>query len=191
MLSGGPDSALALKEALTLYVDPVVAYHVNLIHPRQNRYQYELNACQKQVDYCRTNYRYFDYHVASFIANDEAKYPDVPLLGAFASTICNHYKDIDHIWIGEDDVGDTNDTDKMFYGALMCSIYPARNPNTNLKWTNHPTFGTNRTKQKIREDLGEDLWALTWSCRMPDNGKPCNKCGSCERRNATYDPSRV
>jgi 7-cyano-7-deazaguanine synthase in queuosine biosynthesis len=63
---------------------------------------------------------------------------------------------------------------------------PERNPKTPVNFDYRPIPGTNRTKQQIRSALGEQLWAMSWSCRSPVNNEPCGSCHSCHDVRSTH-----
>lgn len=43
-------------------------------------------------------------------------------------------------------------------------------------------------KAAMIAELPADLYALTWSCRKPKDGKPCGKCYTCRTIAGTYKP---
>ena len=187
LLSGGPDSALALKDVLTNTDDPVVVLHVSMIpgtanphHP--SRWEYELSAVRRLVDQLKT-IRAFEIHYAKHIQENFVCLSDLLILAPYAAGLCNYYKDIEKIWTGDDLEQDDGAIDTAFKTIVMTAIFSKRNPTTNLNIEYCPIPGTNRSKQQIREQLGETLWYLSWSCRNPSiDARECGECESCLER---------
>jgi len=186
MLSGGPDSALALKLALTTTVDPVLALHV-IIADSGGRHERESLACQRIVDFCQRTFRPFDYDVAKMTPQKNGRWADAPVLGVFAAMSCLYHGDIGKTWLGVDDRARDGKVDQAFRDVLRHTAFPGYFPNARLPEAHYPRPDENLTKQQVREQLGEDLWVLTWSCRAPKfPGRPCGDCHSCKARSATY-----
>jgi 7-cyano-7-deazaguanine synthase in queuosine biosynthesis len=187
MLSGGPDSALALVQALASG-EPVVALHV-LIVTHARRHEYERAACRRIVARLRRDWPELDFHEASLTPPSRAAYADLPILGAFAAMLANGYGDIGKTWVGMDLQQDDGAVDAAFCTVMRTAIFPKRFPSTWIPTEHSPAPGTNLSKQQIREALGEELWALTWSCRNPGlTGITCGRCESCIERSGTHAP---
>lgn len=188
MLSGGPDSALALVEALRQTSEPVVALHVVLV-ANSNRHEYETAACKRIVDYCRKNYRDFEYTTGKVVPPKMARYSDFPILGSMVGMVCNGYGDVRKIWAGMDESAGSG-VDQAFDQVMRGSIFAERHPGTNIPTEFYPMPWELKNKQFVREQLGEELWNLTWSCRHPQiGGVECGKCHSCENRMKTHAPT--
>jgi 7-cyano-7-deazaguanine synthase in queuosine biosynthesis len=194
LLSGGPDSALALKMACETG-EPVVALHVNFKQQDDCaggtvRWRFEQLAAIRLHDWFHHKGYQVDYVEADFVACCRMRYANVPMLGSFAAAICNAYQDIGATWLGMDASQDDGRMDAAFCAVLRAAIAPWRFPQTHLPAIHHPAPGTNWSKQQIREALGEELWALTISCRNPRplTGEICRDCASCVQRSATHAP---
>lgn len=187
MLSGGPDSTLALVQALATG-EPVVAVHVSLVrHAR--RHEYERVACQRIVAQLRRDHPHLDYQEASLTPPERAGYADLPVLGAIAAMVVNAYGDIGKTWVGMDLQQDDGAVDAAFCAVMRIAVFPKRFPSTRIPDEHSPCPGANWDKQRIRATLGEELWALTWSCRNPSVvGVPCGACESCIERASTHAP---
>lgn len=187
MLSGGPDSTLALVQALAT-PEPVVALHVSIVsHAR--RHEYERVACRRIVTRLGREHPDLAYHEALLKPPERAAYADLPVLGAFAAMIVNGYSDIGKTWVGMDLQQDDGAVDAAFCAVMRWAIFPKRFPETRIPEQHSPVPGTNWSKQQIRESLGEELWALTWSCREPSlAGLVCGRCESCIERSTTHAP---
>jgi 7-cyano-7-deazaguanine synthase in queuosine biosynthesis len=178
MLSGGPDSALALKEALATN-EPVVAFHASIIN--EPRWPYELAAC-RQLHTALFGLRPFDFVNAKI--ENTFNVQDLLMLAPFAASMCNRYLDIGKIWVGEDVQQIDGALDTAFIQMVRSAIFSKRFPNTPLNFAYHPAPGFSRTKSQIRQALG-DLWPLTWSCRTPTPSGPCHTCDACHERDST------
>lgn len=186
LLSGGPDSALALAHALAT-AEPVVALHVSIVsHAR--RHEYERLACRRIVARLQQHHRdQLAYHEASLTPPDRAGFSDLPVLGAFAAMLANGYGDIGKTWVGMDLQQNDGAVDAAFRAVMRAAIFPKRFPHTRIPAEHSPAPGTNLGKQQIRDSLGEELWALTWSCRNPSlAGRTCGHCESCIERSTTH-----
>lgn len=179
MLSGGPDSVLALQEALTTTSDPVVALHVSLVNGGR-RWERELAACRRIVPLMQRRFRPFDYHEGRSVWPVGTSPADMPALAPHMAALCLHYRDIGKTWTGED-FGTNGRTDAHMLAALRACLYEERYgvaPPTD-HW---PPPGGARPKHVVRALLG-DLWGLSWSCREPTiTGEPCGTCHSCRDR---------
>lgn len=184
MLSGGPDSTLALLQALSTH-EPVVALHVSIV-THSGRHEYERAACRRIVTRLRADWPSLDYQEAGFTPPPRGCYADLPVLGVFAAMIANGYGDVGKTWVGMDLQQDDGLVDAAFCGVLRSAIFPKRFPNTLIPTEHSPRPGTNLGKQQIRQALGEELWSLTWSCRKPGpTGITCGGCESCLERSTT------
>jgi 7-cyano-7-deazaguanine synthase in queuosine biosynthesis len=180
--SGGPDSTLALHDALTKTSDPVVAFHADIAP--SPRWQHERAAVRRIYDHLRTSIRSFDLVTAQVQAADV---PDMMLLVPQVAGLLNRYGDIKVIWGGEDARFNGDDSfDRDFQEAIRLCVTPSRFPKTPLNFGYRPIPGTNRTKQQIRTALGEQLWAMAWSCRSPVNNEPCGACHPCQDVRSTH-----
>lgn len=188
--SGGPDSTLSLKDVLTQTNDPVVALHVSLkfyTEPgRMPKWQYELGLVKTLYPMMQKMFRPFELITNEFKI-DHCVISDILIMVPFAAGACNYYKDIGKIWTGDDSVQDDGMMDNALKSAIQLCIFGHRHPKTNLNIDYHPKPGTNRSKQKIREDLGEELWNTAISCRQPYiDGSVCGECESCKERLTTH-----
>ncbi len=188
MLSGGPDSALALVQALAAG-EPVAALHVSMVN-HARRHEYERAACRRIAARLRRDHGdRLGYHEASLTPPERAGFADLPVLGAFAAMIVNGYGDIGKTWVGMDVQQDDGAVDAAFCTVMRAAIFPKRFPRTRIPAEHSPVPGTNLNKQQIRGALGEELWALTWSCRNPSlAGLACGRCESCIERSTTHAP---
>lgn len=187
MLSGGPDSTLALVQALATG-EPVAALHVSIVsHAR--RHEYERLACRRIVACLRREHPELAYHEASLTPPARGSFADLPVLGVFAAMLANGYGDIGKTWVGMDLQQDDGAVDAAFCAVMRAAIFPKRFPQTHIPTEHAPAPGTNWSKQRIREALGEELWTLTWSCREPSlTGLTCGRCESCIERSTTHAP---
>ena len=189
--SGGPDSTLSLLDALRENNDDVIAINIALkcgsgkeILPR---WQFELSAVRSMHRYISELVRPFVVHYTEFKEEPYFRIPDMMIFPIYAAGLCNFYKDIRKIWVGDDVQQDDGVMDKSLLDATKICIYPKRFPETILDIEYHPAAGKNRTKQQIREQLGEVLWAMSWSCRSPSlTGQVCWNCESCKERLTTH-----
>lgn len=195
MLSGGADSALALKWACETG-EPVVALHVNFkergeCHSGTARWRYEQLAAIRVHDWLHHKGYVLDYLEADFVKCCQMRFADVPMLGTFAAAVCNSYGDIGSTWLGMDVQQDDGLVDKAFCDVMRAAIFPKRFPQTTIPQHHYPRPGSNWSKQRIREALGEDLWALTFSCRDPRplTGEVCGHCEGCQERASTHPPA--
>jgi len=186
MLSGGPDSVLALKLALTTTPDPVLALHVIIVDVG-GRHERESLACKRVVEHCRRVYRDFEYEEAKIVPHKSAKWADVPVLGVFAAMTCLQRGDIGKTWLGVDANAADGAVDQAFRDVLRHTMFPGYFPEAQMPEAHYPRPAENVDKQTVRDRIGEDLWALTWSCRTPKfPGRPCGDCHSCKVRSATH-----
>jgi 7-cyano-7-deazaguanine synthase in queuosine biosynthesis len=194
LLSGGPDSALALKMACETG-HPVVALHVNFRKQGDcasgtARWRFEQLAAVRLHDWFHHKGYELEYLEADFVACCRMRYADVPMLGTYAAAVCNAYGDIGTTWLGMDASQDDGQMDAAFCDVMRAAIARARFPETHVPAVHHPAPGSNWPKQRIREALGEELWALTFSCRNPRplTGEICGACPGCRQRIATSPP---
>jgi 7-cyano-7-deazaguanine synthase in queuosine biosynthesis len=187
MLSGGPDSTLALVQALATGA-PVVALHVSIAsHPR--RHEYERLACRRIIARLRREYSDLTYHEAAITPPARGAFADLPVLGAFAAMLVNGYGDIVKTWVGMDLQQNDGAADAAFCAVMCSAIFPKRFPRTRIPTEHAPIPGANLNKQQIRAALGEELWTLTWSCREPSlAGLVCGRCERCIERSTTHAP---
>ena len=187
MLSGGPDSTLALVEALATGA-PIIALHVSFISDAR-RHEYERAACRRIVARLRQGHPDLAYREAAVVPPPGSGYADLPVLGVFAAMLVNSFGDIGKIWVGDDTRQGDHSADEAFLTVMRAAALPARFPQMRMPSLYAPAPGTDRSKQEIREALGEPLWELTWSCRRPNLvGAICGACENCVDRNATHAP---
>jgi len=58
-------------------------------------------------------------------------------------------------------------------------IESAKNKDDIEKKLSFPLIEDNITKTQIIKEMPKELLDLTWSCRHPENGKPCKRCHAC------------
>lgn len=180
-LSGGPDSTYSLKKVLTECSDPVVVCFVSMNDPF-GRSVIEEKAAELIMAYCRGVFRGFEYKRGEIFLPSPYQQPDVTLMAPFASALCNGYRDIGKLWMGCDSAtGHEMSAQEHFRRATMNMMLEPRH-GVSFPLLQYPEFEDSVTKRECREYLGETLWSLTWSCRMPKQGELCGTCFACVAR---------
>jgi 7-cyano-7-deazaguanine synthase in queuosine biosynthesis len=181
LLSGGPDSVLALKECLLASADPVVALHV--MFQTSLRWEREMAALNRIVPWVQVNLRPFEFLTARVVMPQRHKASDMLVLAPFAASVCLSYGDIGKTWSGEDH-GTNGETDRHMREAIRWCMYESRY-GIAPPAEHWPPPGQARTKAAIKAALGEPLWGWSWSCRQPTRlGEPCGHCDACQKRAA-------
>jgi 7-cyano-7-deazaguanine synthase in queuosine biosynthesis len=184
MLSGGIDSTYALARLLAETDDEVVVHHVHLITDA-NRHQPEKEACNRIVEFCRSNYRDFSYTESAI---DRRRFVthgiDVVTAGFEAGNVSASFYVSRGTYIDRWFMGLCNDDDlprRRVKHAQDCCEYncPAGCPPLLY------FFETVSLQAQI-DYMPAELLDLTWSCRAPisrnSSFAPCGNCQACLRR---------
>lgn len=194
MFSGGIDSACLLHYYLTETDNPVHVHHISIRYPRLMRWKMEDPAVKEILEYCRSNYRGFDYSESRFdmgplnvvgfdqtlllmVAGKVA--PNLP--GDKVTVALGHcYNDIEAPEVQE--LAKRKTMHKLWMALRDCCIYnrdkvsPKRERVfLDKKWD----------KEEVIRRTPPELLRLCWSCRRPDffkgKGIPCGCCSTCEK----------
>ncbi len=190
MLSGGLDSVYMLYYYLTETKHPLHVHHISTRYPQLNRWIKEDPACKEIVDYCRRNYRDFEYSESRFDMeklDDVGKDSDLHLL--VASKLAPNLKGeknalaVGHLYDDDDDptIPMPHRVDKLWW-ALRERMNMKERVSPDIR---KPLVVRKITKQFVCDNLPDDLLRLCWSCRKPDFSyavaAPCGFCNTCER----------
>lgn len=198
MLSGGVDSVYLLAQTLRETKDTVIAHHIHLVSWK-DRHEAEADACRKIVDYCRENYRHFEYSESTVIRNGSHIGFDVMICAHEAGVAAvdfyqkNGYPlDSWTIGICEEDFepGMLGAAGPSRLKHILATIEASCYPNPPPFYYRPPVI----PKARIIGYLGEELTALCWACRTPvrtETGfETCNACKSCRHMNTAHEQIR-
>lgn len=176
MLSGGIDSTYYLAKVLQETDQPVHAHHIHLVN-HEGRHEVEAQSCKKIVEFCRTNYRWFDYSESTTIRHAEGLGADIMTVALEAGIVASNMRPFPKWWM----VGDClEDRDNSLYGptrrghieaVMAAACFPNKAPI-------YKVFQV-KPKKELMAYLGPELTALCWGCRTPLDGKPCGECRTC------------
>jgi len=185
MLSGGIDSAYILWDALNNSKDDVFAHHIS-IRNLENRWQQEREAVTKII-------KYFDEKkIRPFMFSESVwSFPyveyfcwDIHVVAFVASQVAHNLKGKVTVYTGdyegfraegEDDDKGRELRSKIADDILASACQDRENIEKKLV---KPLIGIE--KAEIVKKLPDDLLSLTWSCRTPKDGKPCEVCKTCK-----------
>ena len=188
LISGGPDSAYALKRAIDCTDQPVVALHVvraccsgSKLHLREEEAARRVfEALCGGLDRCT----YADAY-SRMSPEVCGPIPDLMIVAPFVASACLLLEDVECVHVGPDPKMVDGVIDNHFALAVRTCMVPARNgidPPAHF-W---PRGRENDvSKQQVREALGEVLWEATWSCRNPKGLAQCGECEGCLERKET------
>jgi hypothetical protein len=194
MLSGGLDSVYMLYHYLTETRYPLHVHHISLRYPHLNRWRMEDPASREIVDYCRKQYRDFEYSESRFDMeemNEVGMDSDLHLLVAakLAPNLIAEKVSLAFGYLCDDDplVSGPRGVDKVWW-ALLDRVNNKEKVNRNIC---EPLIDLQLTKQYVCENLPDDLLRLCWSCRIPDFTNepvaPCGWCDTCERIEKSFN----
>jgi hypothetical protein len=151
-------------------------------------------ASRKIVDYCRKQYRDFEYSKSRFDMeemNEVGMDSDLHLLVA-AKLAPNLIAQrvtlaLGHLYDDDPLVPGPHRVDKVWW-ALLDRLRNKEKVNRNIS---KPLIDLRVTKQYVCENLPEDLLHMCWSCRIPDFSNepvaPCGWCDTCERIEKSFN----
>jgi len=177
MLSGGLDSTASVVKFLTETDDHIVVHHINLIN-RLGRAVVELEASHAIVDYCKAQYRAFDFTTSTLDLSFMRKVvPDIYHSNYIAGLMASsdpRIKKLASSLIADDHDDNTHIIRSNVALKLLRTLTPSKTVPEKLYLLR------DMTKSDILEYLPPDLIRLTWSCRSPSrNPKGFQRCGKC------------
>tara|TARA_Y100000310_G_C20573492_1_gene759266 strand:- start:401 stop:1078 length:678 start_codon:yes stop_codon:yes gene_type:complete len=198
MFSGGVDSTAMLYRQLRDTNDIVYAHHINFIN-RENRAYCEMVAVKDIVSYLQKNVRKFHYSESTFIWPGKyyvgwdiitAMYIGSCVTGdiieedkrrSSAEKICFHYQ----IAIGDnhDDFGSYQWKSPIAQSIFLTASLRQPWLNQTIPQIIQPIADI--SKKDLIEDMPQELYNLTWSCRQPvfkikkNSYVECGKCNVC------------
>lgn len=191
-LSGGIDSTFELKHALCETDDIVVAHHVH-IKNYEGRHEAEAEAVSKIVEYCRKEYRDFDYSESTVDRRgmDYVGFDYITCCAEAGIAAVNYEKrtkrQVHSLVFGTCEEERTTDLafdmakGKMGVMTLTAAAWPKVPPQM---------ISPHRLPKKhYIEYMGPELAAMCWYCRRPvrtETGfKECETCRTCNYVQAT------
>lgn len=199
-LSGGLDSAWVLQHLLKEKRDPIAVYHCNLktVH---NFDEVENRAADAIVAWCDKNIRPIKWYKKSTIDMGEIIYgTNGPIVGPHVvacleddfscSTIATGQSISENIggnpWnLTIDPIAFTKALEMAW--SWTCMKCPIGEPRGGKKLkVIHPCYTEKHTKKFMQHDMDPELFALTWSCRVPI--KFTDPCMPGETPNVRYEP---
>ena len=181
MFSGGVDSTYLLWDALVNSRDTIFAHHISLRNV-ENRWEKELESVKKILEYFRnSNIRPFNYSESLWgFPFREYFCWDIDVVAFVASQVAANLPGNVTIYSGRVYDDNQNRLSKKHEKAgiandiLRAACRPFPNVTPKIK---KPLASIK--KEEIMKKLPKDLLLLTWSCRRPVNGNPCNICKAC------------
>jgi len=183
LLSGGLDSTYALWHYLTKTNYKLHVHHVCIRNSVYNRWKCEDKAVKGIIDYCKKHYREFDYSESRFDFfgfKDVSWDADIHIL-AGTKVARNIYGSV---ILATGVIKNDLDTPQHYAGKVVEACSDPLDCISNE--IEHPII--DKTKREIYEEIPDDLFKLTFSCRVPQNGKPCGKCIACKQRSNSGIP---
>jgi len=173
MFSGGFDSTYALWHCLTKTNNPIHAHHVVIKNDASPRWEEEKEACKKIVEYCKKNFRDFEYSESLFEFSGFRNVSwDADIALVVVIMVARNILGFKRIVSGP-----TKSDFNPHLPRFKALIYPIDYIyDTPL----HPS--EDKTKGDMYKEMPKELSKLTWSCRQPNDGKPCGICRSCRLR---------
>lgn len=177
MLSGGVDSVALLANTLSETTHKIHAHHIEIVSG-DGRDIAETEALDKVIDYCRANYRDFDYTTSKSEFDRELGVGlDLTLTLFTASRVFTALGGgIDIVFTGHMALRPP----QVIEGAALfgaCFINKKFKP----KWL-RPLAGL--SKADSYESIPQELAKMTWSCQQPmlvdETYRPCGKCPACQ-----------
>lgn len=169
--SGGIDSTGMLIKLLTTSKEPLLVHHC--IIPGRRKIP-EIRACNKIIEYCKANYRDFEYSTSELILPELPQHAGDMILwssiGAYMAEcdmrITAVARGFSHIY-NTPSIGKRKVLDLLYSQALSRKIVQL-----------FPLEGL--TKVEVLEIIPEEIRNATWSCRFSEDGETvCGKCTSC------------
>lgn len=193
MFSGGLDSTYLLYHLLKETKNPIHVHHISFRVKPEPRWEAEDDACRKIVEYCKKNYRDFDYSESKYEFMDFDKYlgKDTDIQLAIAVRVApNIAIDINKkviITIGAcfEDIKEQKKRNEINNKILKALLDGIDNKNIKNKIYNDIYFplieDLKYSKIDMIKNMPYKLYKMTWSCRKPikDKNGNFNKCGRC------------
>lgn len=183
MLSGGLDSTYLLYRALKETNDKVWAHHIILKNLSENRWEAELKATKKIVEYCK-NIRGFGYsesewgfYFKKYIAWDADVVAFVASQIVPNISLRNEKVVLNTGRVQEDDKIATS-IRQMEYSQAIWEASTKKYEKLVEKEIAKPI--KHLSKKDLMKDMPQELIDMVWYCRHDyNNGVPCGQCKSC------------
>ena len=181
MFSGGIDSALSAYKELTQTNNAVQLHHIRMIN-KENRHTAEDIAVRNLFDAlqrirpCRLTKSTWD-------ACKESRFmsADMRIVAFTAAQVCVNDRSIQRAIVGTNLSDVLRGQDVIQRGAIAEQIFDIAKLDSKAIWTRN-IFELN--DEQIKEELPEELYNLTHSCRTPRRDhSPCHRCKTCKQKN--------
>lgn len=177
LFSGGLDSTYALWYCVAKTDNPVHTHHVIIRNDVSKRWKEEREACRDIVDYLQKNYRDFDYSESGFdFFNFRNVNWDVDIALIAGIMVARNIMGLKRIVSGPTK-SDLDRNPHIPSDILKSAIMPK-----DCIYEEGFRPGITKTKKEIYDEMPKELSKLAWSCRHPNNGKPCGECKACRLR---------
>lgn len=186
MLSGGLDSTYLLYHYLKNTNYNVHAHHVILKSKTELRWRHEKKASEDVVEYCKKNVRQFKYTFNTWGWGSVRNIiKDISLVSVIAALIVREVSG-DKIYLATGRVADDNERPESYNlyesdeaGVLWRTVFDARQLNKKIEPIIQRPL-VDMSKRDLINNMPKKLFEMTWSCRTPNNGKPCGVCHACK-----------
>ncbi|USG59736.1 hypothetical protein NBZ79_11160 [Sneathiella marina] len=182
-LSGGIDSVYVLEKLLKETDDIILAHHIHLLN-QDGRHKVEAERCRKIVDWCRKEYRPFEYSESAIDHRGlYRKGFDIIAVafevGIVGRSYASKFERVADRWIFGLCMEEEQDINRRphIINACAASSFPYPSP----ELFRLPIISKSEQMRYMHEDLVD----LCWTCREPiwrDDGgfDECEKCPSCD-----------
>ena len=191
-LSGGVDSTYYLWRWLRENPNESILVHHCLF--LQKRLKEEKNACDSILAYLRkeglTNFEYVETGMQK--GTFQKRTLDIEMLSGMASVIVKAYPeintillpyskeetaDLDNHYKSGEDINTFNPTHRYRKVNQVMELWTERK----FDYLFYREDGGIISKQKMMEEMPEELFDMTWYCRRPKNGQVCGRCHTCKK----------
>lgn len=181
MLSGGLDSTYVLYKTLKDTKYKIWVHHIILKNDRENRWEAELEATKKIVEYCR-KIRPFPYSESEWGFYFKQFIPwDIDVIAFTAAqivpSIFAHGKVVLVTGRVKEDDDVRTSLNQTVYTQMLWEAATKKYQKRVEKEISKPI--RHLSKKDLLKDMPQELIDMVWYCRHGENGVPCGHCRSC------------
>lgn len=187
MFSGGIDSTYLAWKYLSTGTENLHLHHVSIRHDTEKMWQFQDESVRRILHYFIEQDFKFEYSESKFemlgwIQNGY----DSDTLMLVAQKLAQNFDDQVQVVMGWNPTdmrrSSIDDRARRNVSANIWSalVESARNRHQIEKKIHFPLIENKLTKIEMIKEIPQSLLDLTWSCRRPKDGNPCERCHACK-----------